>query len=144
MLVPPTCPILVGNLAANSVLATKTRAKIGPIDGSMTSALSGMLEGIGVTETYYTRRMRRRLPGWDNVNVTIPHQDVGGVMQYSLRFGLLWKRATPRPSELLEMAPCDISTVLSAIPQHYAVRKAPFQRHTANQECLDLGTPDGC
>jgi hypothetical protein len=142
MLVPPTCRIFVGDLADNSVLATSTKATIGLIDGSMTSSLSGAFEGIGVMTVYYTRRMRRRLPCWDNANITVPHQDVGGVTQYSLRFGILCKRSTPRPSELPEIAPRDVSTVLSALPQHYTVRKAPVQRHTDNKECLNFGIPD--
>jgi hypothetical protein len=52
--VPPECRILVGDTTDTSVLAIPTMAKIGLVDSTLTSALSGVFEGLGITSVYYT------------------------------------------------------------------------------------------
>jgi hypothetical protein len=84
--------------------------------------------------------MRRRLPGWDNAIIIISHQDDGGVTLHSLKFGLLRKHHIPRPGALPSVAPRDVSTVLSATPQHYTVRKASAERHLGDKARVNLGS----
>jgi hypothetical protein len=77
--VPTGCKILSGSPAEmSSLLGDHARVKLGLIDGALTSSLSALFEGLGVRTVYYTQRMRRRLPGWNNFNACVQHASVGG------------------------------------------------------------------
>jgi hypothetical protein len=99
LLVPVNCQILVGRDDTSSQIINKCGSTtIGLVDGALTSDLSAVFEGLGVRKVYCTRRMRRKVPGWDNVNGTIDHAAVGGVTTHTLRFGVLCKDE-PQPSD---------------------------------------------
>jgi hypothetical protein len=138
--VPTGCKILSGNpTEMSSLLGDHARVKLGLIDGALTSSLSALFEGLGVRTVYYTQRMRRRLPGWNNFNACVQHASVGGVTLRTLRFGVLGKAAVGRPLFGPPVAPRDVSTVLSVMPQHHGVRKAPECRHLTDFGCTNLG-----
>jgi hypothetical protein len=86
------------------------------VDAAVTSSLHGIVEGMGLSKIYYTKRIRRKLVGWNNVQAPIPHHNVGGVTCCTLQLGLLTKDAAPRIGRRLVLtAPRDVSTVLSVM-----------------------------
>jgi hypothetical protein len=143
LLVPVNCRILVGTDDTSSqIIKNCGSTTIGLVDGALTSDLSAVFEGLGVRKTNYTRRMRRRVPGWDNVDATIDHAGVGGVTTHTLRFGVLCKDGGIKPQGMPSVAPRDVSTVLGVTPQHYSIRNAPSARHEGDGVCRNLGTSE--
>jgi hypothetical protein len=141
--VPTGCKALSGNpTEMSSLLGDPARVKLGLIDGALTSSLSALFEGLGVHTVYYTQRMRRRLPGWNNFNACVHHAGVGGVTLRTLRFEVLGESSVGRPSFGPPIAPRDVSTVLSATPQHHGVRKAPKCRHLPDFGCKNIGNTE--
>jgi hypothetical protein len=141
-LVGPECRILVGTSTETSGFVTALPdVRLGLIDGALTTDIVSALEGIGLDTLYYTRRLRRKIPGWNNSNSPIIHHEgVGGVTQAALRLGALTRGKCSSITELPAVAPRDASTVLSVMPDHYTVRVAPRSRHVNNGACINLGT----
>jgi hypothetical protein len=140
-LVLQDCRILVGTVTSASFAGTPMeKVKLGLIDGSPTSAVSGLLEGLGLTTIFYTKWLRQQLAGWNDVQTKIRHQEVGGVTHYNLQFGVLTKGKIPQLKPIGLIAPQDVSTVLSVMHPHYILRTAPGRRHIGDGECCNLGT----
>jgi hypothetical protein len=137
---PAECKIFNGSAREMSkLLGAHPGVKLGLVDGAITTDLSALFEGVGVNTVYYTQRMRRKLPGWDNYNFQIEHWKVGGVTLRTMRFGVLGKVPLGRPTVGPPLAPRDVSTVLDCMAQHYSVRKAPPSRHLPDGVCENLG-----
>jgi hypothetical protein len=141
-LVGHNCRILIGAKTDTSSFATSlSNVRVGLVDGSITSTRSGTLEGLGITRIYYTKRLQRKIYGWNNVQTLVRHEAVGGVTtMYALQCGLLSKVAAPWLGALAHVAPRDVSTVLSVMPPHHLLRSAPRCRHLGDAECCNLGT----
>jgi hypothetical protein len=68
-LVSPECKILIGTATATASYATALAGvRLGLIDGGLTTAIVSTLEGLGLDTLYYTKRLRRKIPGWHNSN----------------------------------------------------------------------------
>jgi hypothetical protein len=74
------CKILVGSLTMTSFYASAIRdVCLGLIDGGVSTELITTLEGLGLETVYYTKRLRQKIPGWNNANSPIiQHAAVGG------------------------------------------------------------------
>jgi hypothetical protein len=115
------CRILIGSLTDTSVYVTSIPdVRLALIDGSPTGGTISSLEGLGIDTIYYTRRLRRPVPGWKNTKTPlIRHDEAGGVTGELLRLGALTRGEGPPICELPVTAPRDVSTVLSVMPTHY-------------------------
>jgi hypothetical protein len=136
------CRILIGSLTDTSVYVTSIPdVGLALIDGSPTGGTISSLEGLGIDTIYYTRRLRRAVPGWENTTTPlIRHGEAGGVTRGRLRLGALTCNTASTVCKLPATAPRDVSTVLSLMQNHYTVRSSPRNRHAANGACLNLGT----
>jgi hypothetical protein len=135
-LVGQDCRILNGvNTETSSFVTSLSHVRIGLVDGSITSTKSGILEGLRITWIYYTKRLRRKISGWNNVQTLIRHEAVGGVTLYVLQCGLLSKAEAPRLGALGHVAPRGVITVLSVMPPHHILRSAPRCRQLGEAEC---------
>jgi hypothetical protein len=141
-LVGQDCRILVGTITSASFAGTPMeKVKLDLIDRAPTSVVSGLvLEGLRLTSILYTKRLRQKLVGWNDVHTKIRHQEVGGVTHYTLQLGVLTKGEIPRMKPLGMIAPRDVTTVLSVMHPHYILRMAPGRWHIGDGECCDRGT----
>jgi hypothetical protein len=142
-LVGPECKILVGTMTStSSFVPALLDVRLGLIDGVLTISIVSTLEGLGLDTLYYTKRLRRKILGWNTSNSPmIHHAAVGGVTRAGLRLGALTRGKCTSTTTLPPVAPRDASTVLSVMPNHYTVRSAPQRgRHIDNGECVNLGT----
>jgi hypothetical protein len=143
-IVPHSCRVLIGEARDTSQFLNDEwyRCRVGLVDGSVTSNRVSLLESCGVSRIYFTRRLRRNVPGWHHSNVTVPHNAVGGVTDYRLQLNTLSRNgpltALPTPG----IAPRDVSTVLSIKPGSRQLRSAPKFRHTQDLECRNEGSAD--
>jgi hypothetical protein len=141
-LVSPECKILIGMATATSGYATALAGvRLGLIDGGLTCIIVSTLEGLGLDTLYYTKQLRRKIPGWHNSNTPLLSlEGVGGVTLAGIRLGALTRGKCTSITALPSVAPRDASTVLSVMVDHYTVRSAPCRRHVDDGTCLNLGT----
>jgi hypothetical protein len=141
-IVPHSCRILIGEARETSQFLDDEwhRCEDGLVGGSITSDTVSLLESCGVSRIYFTRRLRRKVPGWQHSNATVPHNAVGGVTDYLLQLNALSRKRSLSPLPTPAIAPRDVSTVLSIKPTSRQIRPAPKLRHTQDLECRNEGS----
>jgi hypothetical protein len=141
---PAGCKIFSGSAAEmSSLLGDYPAVALGLVDGALTTDLGALFEGLGVTQVYFTQRMHRKLPGWNNANVfggtLAGGGGRGGHSTLAANRRNERKKTLGRPTFRPPLAPRDGSTVLSCTPQHYSVRGPPPLWHLPDGVCENLG-----
>jgi hypothetical protein len=85
---------------------------------------------------------RRAVAGWHHTNVIVPHVAVRGVSQFHLQLNDV-SRTTPLTAvPTPEIAPRDVSMVLSIKSSSRQIRAPPKHRHAKNLECRNEGSEE--
>jgi hypothetical protein len=116
-------------------------ARLGLIDGRVTSAICGVASTLGLTRLLGTTSMRRKISGWSHDSWRVTHCDVGGVTTLgSHGCCLVPGNEAPSTSPLPYNAPRDASTVLCPMAQATKYRPIPDARVLFPLRCENLGT----